>query len=196
MLTIQSTITIQIECHLFSIMLKISAHPLLKLAIFYACVVAQVSAQTPMPVSVNEIKAAYLIHLSEFTDWPDEKMQLPFFSICLAADSPLRASLERMVSQVVKNKPLVLHTINPSISKETCHILYVDEMNTDDFAQQISHLDSVLTVSSEADFLKQGGIIQYYLDKNTVKMQVNLKTLNSSKLTISSKLLRLMNPFP
>lgn len=152
-----------------------------------------VNADEQVSASMDKIKAAYLIHLSEFTTWPDEKLRLPVFSICISTDSDLKQSLEEIEGRLVKNKPLKIQQIASANQLNTCDILYVDAVSKKFFEQNVTKPESMLTVSSEANFLEEGGVIQYYPDKDKVKMRVNLKALTKSKLVISSKLLRLMD---
>lgn len=147
-----------------------------------------------MATSIEKIKAVYLIHLSEFTSWSEEKMRVPFFSICISAESDLKQPLEEIQGQRIKNKPLKIQLISTASQLSQCHILYVDIFNKTLFEQQKA--TSMLTISSEANFLQEGGIIQYYIDNDKVKMRVNLKAMTKAKLSISSKLLRLMNSSP
>ncbi len=153
----------------------------------------QVKADEQFSASVDKIKAAYLIHLSEFTTWPDEKLHSPMFSICISADSDLKQFLEEIEGRLVKNKPLKIQQISSVNQLTSCDVLYVDAVSKKIFEQDTIKAEPILTVSSEADFLEEGGVIQYYSDKDKVKMRVNLKALTKSKLVISSKLLRLMD---
>jgi hypothetical protein len=145
-------------------------------------------------VSENQLKAAYLIHISEFTTWPDEKMQLPNFVICLTSGSKLSQPLEELRGQTLKDKELDILYDVPADKIKTCHVLYVEEgFNEKTFLKSFQKSDAVLTISSDANFIKAGGVIEYYMEANKVKMRVNLKMLEQSKLGISSKILRLMD---
>lgn len=153
-----------------------------------------VEASSSSSVPENQLKAAYLIHLSEFTTWPDQKMQLPYFSICLASGSKLSEPLEQIKGRLVKERPLEIRYDVPVEKLNSCHIFYVeDEFNKKVFQQSLLKSEPILTVSSDADFAKEGGVIEYYSDFDKVRMRVNLKVMTQLHLNISSKLLRLMD---
>jgi hypothetical protein len=154
-----------------------------------------VNADEQGVASMDKIKAAYLIHLSEFTTWSDEKMRLSHFSICISADSELKLPLEEIEGRLVKNKPLKIQLISSREQLNSCHILYVENGSKKLFEQNLLKPDALLTVGSDTNFLDEGGIIQYYYsDKDDkIKMRVNLKAIAKSKLVMSSKLLRLMD---
>ena len=54
---------------------------------------------------------------------------------------------------------------------------------------------NILTVSDSVDFLQQGGMIRFFNNEGKVKLEVNLESVKSANLVISSKLLRLMEIF-
>lgn len=151
-------------------------------------------------VAENQLKAAYLVHLSEFTTWPDAKMQLPNFSICVSKNSTLSEPLEEVRGRLVKDKPLDI-VYNVSAERiNTCHILYVEDVGDKKILQQaVQKNEPILSVSSEAGFAKAGGggVIEFYTDsEKKVKMRINLKLMRQSSLMISSNLLRLMDVIP
>jgi hypothetical protein len=149
-------------------------------------------------VAENQLKAAYLVHLSEFTTWPEAKMQLPTFSICLSKKSFLGDPLDEIRGRLVKDKPLEIVYDAPADKLNTCHILYIEETGDKKILQQsIQKSDSILSVSSEAGFAKSGGVIEFYTDNDKkLKMRINLKAMRQSNLMINSSLLRLMDVIP
>jgi hypothetical protein len=142
----------------------------------------------------NQIKVNYLIYLSEYTTWPDEKMQLPYFGICIATGSNLSEALELLKGKMVKARQLeILYDVSAA-KLNSCHIFYVEsKFNKKVFQQSLQKNDPILTVSSDVDFVKDGGVIEYYNAADKIKMRVNLKVMNQLRLMMSSKLLRLMD---
>jgi YfiR/HmsC-like len=157
-----------------------------------------VTASSGSEVSESQIKAAYLIHLSEFTTWPEEKMkQLFHFTICIASDSPLKDPLKQIEGRFVKDKHLQIVYDVPIEKLNTCHIFYAEDNSTKHlFEKNTQNPIPTLIVTSDFEFFKEAGTIQFYPELGKVKMRVNLKLLKQSNLVISSKLLRLMDIFP
>lgn len=177
-------------------MIKLHAYLPLWLPVCFGLLLDQgrIAQASALAVPEEQLKAAYLVHLSEFTTWPDQKMQLlPDFNICIAAGSQLSLPLDDIKGRPVKKKPLKI-IVNVTVDNlDTCHVLYVeDKLNKKTFQQSLLKTGSILTVSSDEGFAKEGGVIEYYRDDNKVRMRVNLKAMAQSQLIISSKLLRLM----
>jgi len=149
-------------------------------------------------VHPDTLKTVYLIQLSEFTTWPDEKMQATDeFLICIHPNSKLNPTLKQISGRSVKEKPLKIQSSLEKDLLKNCHIFYVSSEDFDLFQQYKSVLEknSVLTISSEEDFSKEG-IIKYYIKDSKLNMRTNLNALERSQLKISTKLLRLMDTDP
>jgi hypothetical protein len=155
----------------------------------------RVQAEPVVEVGVDEkrLKAAYLINIIKYTTWPVEKMQSQAnFNICIAEESSLKESLDEIKGLNVKNKSLNILHPSSSESLTACHIIYVENANKALFLKNKRNLNSILSVSSDDDFLNEGGILQFQMQDNRIKMRVKIKILSSAKLIISSNLLRLM----
>lgn len=151
--------------------------------------------------SVATLKAIYLVHISKLTTWPTEKIESsPTFSICINKNSKLSDKLKKIEQQIsINEKPLkIKYDLSPK-ALVNCHVFYVSPADVSTFKKNKTQLEmnAVLTVSSEENFTENdGGVIGYYVNKEKVKMQVNLTAMHNINVKISSKLLRLMKKEP
>lgn len=145
-------------------------------------------------VPAEKLKAVYLIHIGEYTTWPDEKKQLETFNVCLDAESELNQPLLEVKENSYLIKGKALHIEHDLSDIKSCHIFYVDSNSLKYFNRYQKQIASyaVLTISSERDFTAQGGDIQYYAEDNKIRMQVSLNALKNANLVISSQILKLM----
>lgn len=148
----------------------------------------------------DKLKAIYLVHISKLTTWPEFKEQANEFSICINESSDISTRLQEIDRHIVKNKRPLKIQYDLSLPKLIeCDVFYVTADDISIFKKFRPQLEShsVLTVSSEEDFLEEeGGIIRYYPEDNKVKMAINLENMRKSNLVMSSKLLRLMKIEP
>ena len=74
-----------------------------------------------------------------------------------------------------------------------CHLLFICSSENDDLPDILNIVknNNVLTVGETGDFLKTGGIINFLLEENKVRFEINLIAARDAKLTIRSQLLRL-----
>lgn len=134
-----------------------------------------------------QLKTAYLFHFGELTEWP---MPAPLI-ICLQGQSPLRAYLPVLEGLNVHEQALhVVISDNPVIHQ--CRILFLSEtasLTPAMLAQAQNH--HVLLVSDAENFARKGGMIQFALRDNKLKLMVNLASVRQAGLKLSSKLLRM-----
>ena len=142
------------------------------------------------------IKAAFLFHFAQLVDWPqaalgDEKNPL---TLCTFGDDPFHGDLET----TVQGKSIGTHPLQVRHAKQVeqiagCHVLFIGSAERARASQLITVLnnDAVLTVGETDDFIKQGGIIGFRVEKDKVRFEINVEAADRAKLKISSRLLLL-----
>ena len=76
---------------------------------------------------------------------------------------------------------------------KACHVLFISRSENDRVEQILQNLQgrNILTVSDIPDFAARGGMIELFMEKNKIRMRINLSAVKAAGLNISSKLLRL-----
>jgi len=153
---------------------------------------------TEVQTSEYRVKTAFLYNFSRFVTWPETALQYHTeFSLCVTGSDPFSVhdpfsvQLEKLTGKVVHNTPLVVRHLNSLTLLDSCHLVFVGE--DADFSEILLLLGEkpVLTVSETADFIEQGGMIQFVLVDNMVRFKINVTAANNAGLNISSKLLLL-----
>lgn len=164
--------------------------PLLKLVLF--CVGLCLSGlsfaqQNNVGQSEYQLKTVYLFHFAELTEWP----KVSPISICLLGKSPLETYLPALQGQNVHNMALRV-ILNQQLPVEDCQILILAELAalTKPLLEQAKN-QHILLVSDAEHFAEQGGMIQFSLRDNKLKLVVNLNSVKQANLKLSSKLLRM-----
>jgi hypothetical protein len=153
------------------------------------------SAST-LPTREHEIKAAALYNIVGFVDWPATSFPNP--------DAPLvvgvlgRGPIATLLGDFVTNETwhgrrVVLRQLDSSAEAKTCHVVFIarsERARWRSLSAEFARLP-VLTVSDGEDFARQGGIIQFAIERNKLRLIVNLGIAKASGLTVSSKVLRL-----
>ena len=186
-----------IECQHFYKRIKVSLHLILRKLCFVFLGVLLVTSPDSYADNNFEykLKAAYLINLGDFIVWQGaNKNAQGSFSICIATDDPVNAYLQQTAQHLVKGKSLkIVNTLTLEQLKQ-CHIVYAESEKFLQILKVSPDLidESVLTVSSEPGFVGRGGNIEFFIRDNKVRMRIDLNVSRKSRLTVSSKLLRLM----
>ena len=167
----------------------------LKISLLF-CGILMLSAQTPS-TREYQLKAVFILNFTQFVEWPSSSFssaQSPLIIGVLGKD-PFGNYLEDVLSnEKINGHALVAHRYNSvaEIEKD-CHLLYVNLSENTKNEKTIASLKghSILTVSDDPNFLKQGGMIRFYTKENKIQLQINPEAAKSENLIISSKLLRL-----
>ena len=160
-----------------------------------ACVPAWGSARAQAPAVEYAVKATYLYKFAPFVDWPAGTFASPAdpLVICIAGSDAVAA----LVDEAVKGQTIAAHPIDvvhlPAAPRDPrCHILYVALHG----AAAARMLDSVrgtpvLTVTDAALDPAIHGIVNFVVQENRVRFEIDLHAAAQNHLVISSKLLNL-----
>jgi hypothetical protein len=141
-----------------------------------------------------EVKAAYLYNFGKFVAWPAKVTAAgDFFTICVLGEDPFGATLDAAISgESIDGKKIVVKRITKSQETVSCRILFISASEESQLREILATLDntSVLTVSDISQFTRRGGMIQFVVDANRVRFEVNLTVAEHAGLTLSSQLLK------
>jgi len=115
------------------------------------------------------------------------------FAICVLGRDPFGAALDAtLAGEKVGNRIMVARRITDLQEAAKCKILFIASAEAARFKQVLASLgkSSVLTVSDLPDFTLNGGMIQFVLENNKVRFEVNLAAADKAGLTLSSQLLK------
>jgi len=143
-----------------------------------------------------EVKAACLFHFAQFVDWPDSAFSdadAPF-SIGILGDDPFGDTLDEIVKgESIRHRGIAIKRSRRASDLKGCQMLFISNSEKDRVDQILSSLDdaSILTVGETDGFAGRGGIINFYLDENKVRFEINPDTAKRHGLKLSSQLLGL-----
>lgn len=142
-----------------------------------------------------QIKAAFLYNFLKFVDWPSEALPetSDAITICVFGDDPFGEALESIKDKIVKSRRITIRRIGPVKDLESCHVLFVGASEETRVPQVMQSLrgSSVLTVGEMDRFAESGGIINFVVEKNKVRFEINLNNAERARLKLSSQLLNL-----
>jgi hypothetical protein len=151
------------------------------------------AAEQRTSTTEDAIKATFLFNFTKFVDWPPPADAAAPFRICIAAEPAFAEAVDRIiVGETVRGRPLERLLLSTPDHARTCQILFLGRGETDRVDRWIAAVRDlpVLLVGESRGFWEKGGHINFVLDQNHVRFDVNQDTASRSGLTISSKLLR------
>ena len=150
-------------------------------------------AQAPKTTEY-QVKAAYLANFSKFVEWPAKVAKSESFNICVLGQDPFGGDLDAAVaSATIDHVPIAAKRISRPQDALDCRVLFISSSEDGQWKEILTALKtlSVLTVSDMREFAQRGGIVQFILDGNRVRFEVNLAATGPPGLKLSSELLKL-----
>jgi hypothetical protein len=158
----------------------------------FAALVSPAAAQQPKPQEY-QVKAVYLYNFGRFVEWPQATAGDESFAICILGQDPFGATLDSTIAgELIGTQKLVARRITAPGDAAGCRILFVSSSEAAHVKDILSAVNksAVLTVSDVAGFSDSGGMIQFVLQEDKVRFQVNLAAAEKAGLTLSSQLLK------
>lgn len=143
----------------------------------------------------NIIKAAYIERITRFIEWPvkDNLLSRDMFVIGVYGENEFYNTL----TEVFKEKPIKDHkvTIIPIKSPEeiyTCNLCYISESAKPLINKFVADANSsgVLLISGTTDFSKAGVHINFYIEDEKLKFEINEKSIVSAGFKVSYLLMQ------
>jgi hypothetical protein len=162
--------------------------------IFGLPTVRSLRAQVPKPTEY-EVQAAYLSNFGRFVEWPvraGASEREPFY-VCVLGQDPFGGILDGALrGETIGGAPLMARRVTGVADAANCRIAYVNPAKDTPLKTVLAALanSNTLTVSDAAGFTQQGGMIQFVLDGNRVRFEINLAAAQRAGLNLSSQLLK------
>lgn len=171
-------------------------------ALILGCAFAVIlHAEPPRPTpsqprpSQYDVEAAYLLNLGKFMHLApgSQALRRNTFDICILGRDPMGGTIDELAANNSIDHQAV-HILRESnvLDARTCAIVFIsshDELTIRDALSVLAGSD-VLTVGDSPNFLQDGGMIQFVLEKDHVRFAVNLNAVEKTHIVLSSELLR------
>jgi len=163
-------------------------------------IVAPILAQQPVDRRKEyNVKAAYVYSFGRYVTWPEESFVVTEdrFVIGVVGESPLTGVLRR-IAQVRKINGRQIELVEFASLGELrpCQILFVSRTVVQEFLEQSASLDTsgMLVVGESPGFADRAGAINFYLDFQSVRFEINPQASSQRGVQMGAKLLTLGRP--
>jgi hypothetical protein len=140
-----------------------------------------------------ELKAAILVNMLLFVDWPTQASQpTDRLTLCYFDASPIAAVLDQLNGKLLKGKPLRVQPVT-STTVPGCHALYLSPRDLIRLVDVVPNLRSsgVLLIGDSPGYLQRGVMLNLDVDDGRVVFDIDLRSARQAGLMLSSKMLRL-----
>lgn len=152
-------------------------------------------AQDAQP-SEYQVKAAFIFNFAKFVEWPAGAFADAKSPLCIGVlgENPFGANLERTVQdKMLNNRAIVIKECKTLEDARKCHLLFISASEKKPLQEILEGLAGahILTVGEAENFLKGGGMINFFREGNRFRFEINDGAAKKAGLKIDSKLLGL-----
>ena len=140
----------------------------------------------------SNLKAAFIYNFTKYIDWDNGDAENKFIIGIMGTSSIDGPINEIAKNSFIKNKRIVLKHFSNAEDISYCNILFIPRGNGIPLQSVLEKINKgVLTISEEPGFARQGSAINFVVNNDKLKFEINLKALNSAGLKAGSQLLKL-----
>jgi YfiR/HmsC-like len=148
------------------------------------------------------LKALFLYNFGGYVEWPSESFptsQAPF-AIGVLGSAPIEATLKELAAtKTIAGRRIVVERFSSLDDLRPCHILFVTR-NVSGQQQRMAlerlQDQPVLIVGESEGFAALGGSVNFIVESNKIRFEINVDAAKQHQLKISSKLLALAKIVP
>jgi YfiR/HmsC-like len=150
-------------------------------------------AQGPHPTE-PQVKAAYLYNFGKFVRWEsDPSANTNEREICVFGKDPFGPVLDSTVAgESIDGKKITVRRPANIQDAAQCNILFISSSEEGRIDQILAaaRRSGTLTVSDIPHFAEHGGIIEFVMQQDKIRFEVNRRAAEQSHLALSSELLK------
>ncbi len=147
-------------------------------------------------VSDAEVKAAYLYNFAKFVEWPQEAFADASSPLIIAVvdNEPFAELLAGTVAgKKVNNRSFQVIAVKRGTPLHGCHVLFVASNEHRLLSETLAQLrgTAVLSVGQDESFIRLGGMVNFFIEADRVRIEINPDRAAAARVRISSRLLAL-----
>lgn len=165
------------------------------LLVLFAVLVGAVSIRTQEPAGPTEyqIKAVFIWKFLKYVEFPPQPGTNSALHIVQVGEDRFGTALSSLVeSKTIEGRTVTLRHGAAKSDWKSCHLLFISDSERRNLPEILATVKGlpVLTVGESQDFFAQGGVINFAMKGNNVRLEINLGAAEDAGLKINSGLLR------
>ncbi len=150
-----------------------------------------------------ELMAVYLERIARFVEWPhktESSMSDNYFVIGVLGENPFGTILTDLYAErTIKNKNIQVRYLSQLNEIDKCHLLFISRSMSEELPQilEIIAKKPILTVGDTEGFAEKGVLVNFFIENNKLRFEINEQGLHEAGILIDSLLLKvakIVNP--
>lgn len=146
------------------------------------------------PPTEYEVKAAFIHNIAKFVEWPPGALPSSgSMRLCLLGEDSFGVALDTLRGKQVGRLSWEIVPAKAGSNLKECRVLFIAASERGNLGSILARLGGspVLTVGDTDGYAQQGVMVNFYLEENRVRFEINREAAARAGLFISSQLLKL-----
>lgn len=151
------------------------------------------SVQAASPGIEYEVKAAFVHNIAKFVEWHASISTKGNLRLCVLGQGPFGEAAVGLRGKPVGSMVWEVVPVTTRANLRECQVLFIEASEAGDLPRLLGTLKGspVLTVGDTDGYGEQGVMVNFYLEQDKVRFEINLAATSRAGLKISSQLLKL-----
>lgn len=174
-------------------MIRLSKKALIMLLGTILCAATCASIQSE-PLTEYKVEAAFVHNIAKFVEWPASVGAKGVLRLCVLGQGPFGKAAENLLQdKPLDNMVWKVVPVGTSANLRECQVLFIETSEAGNLPRLLDSLKGspVLTVGNTGGYGEQGVIVNFYLEQDKVRFEINNDAAGRAGLKISSQLLKL-----
>ncbi len=143
------------------------------------------------------IKTGFIFNFTKFIKWPEEvakRIESDGLNLCVIGQDPFGTLLDRLGHKIrSKSEKFFIKRLQPSQNATTCHILFISGSEKTRLKQILDKIEGlpILLIGDTPQYAQRGVGINFYIEENKTRFEINQNAVKKRGIRISSELLHL-----
>ncbi len=139
------------------------------------------------------VYAGLLYHFTKYVEWPSQRQQGDFVIGVYGDEEMLIAAQNLMKNRFISNQKISVKKITQEEDINSCHIIFVERNFSHKFKsiQPKSQANHILIVTEGSNLAKKGAGINFVIQGDKLKFEMNKSAIESAGLKVSNELVKL-----
>lgn len=138
------------------------------------------------------LKAAYIYNILKFISWPVDTQEAASdkLELCIVGPDLSDGTFFDLDGKKIDHLTIHVQAVVAYSETKSCKVLYFTDP---DLNYHLGYLSpkGLLLIGQQENFLALGGTLNFFLENNKLRFEINLKAANEAGIKFSSKLLNL-----
>jgi hypothetical protein len=150
------------------------------------------TAQAGQPTEY-EVKAAFIHNIAKFVEWPAAARTKGTLRFCVLGQDQSGGALDALRGKPIGDAVWEVLPVDRQGNLHQCRVLFIAASESGSLSQVLNDIKgyAVLTVGDTGGYAVQGVMVNFYLEQNRVRFEINAEAASRAGLRISSHLLKL-----